>query len=126
MRLREFPLLADENIHHDVVAALRAAGCDVLGVRDCELAGLADTVILQRAYADHRVVVTHDKDFGALSIARLQPLVGVVFLRPGHIDPQFTLETLRLLFATDPEVASPFFLVAKRTGNAVAIRVRNL
>lgn len=46
MRLREFALLADENIHPDVVAALRAGGGDVLGVRDCELAGSADTAIL--------------------------------------------------------------------------------
>ncbi len=126
MRLSDFPLLTDENVHPAVVAELRAMGRDVLDVRESGWRGSADARLLQLAHRLGRVVLTHNKDFGALSIARLEPLVGVVFLRPGHIDPQFTVETLRLLFAGNPEVAPPFFLVAKRTGNAVVIRVRNL
>ena len=71
-------------------------------------------------------MITHDRDFGGLSIARLEPIVGIVFLRPGHIDPQFTIQTLRRLFEQDLDLAAPFLLVAKRGRNAVNIRLRSL
>ncbi len=126
MRLHEFPFLTDENIHPAVIADLRAAGCDVVDVRESGWIGSDDVSLLRIACSMDRAVITHDRDFGALSIARLEPLVGVVFLRPGHIDHRFTIQTLRLLLSRDPEVAPPFLLVAKRTGNVVTIRVRNL
>jgi predicted nuclease of predicted toxin-antitoxin system len=126
VRLRDFPLLTDENIHPAVVAELRMTGLDVLDVHESGLAGSDDVAILQLARSLNRVVVTHDRDFGALSIARFEPIVGIVFLRPGHIDPHFTIETLRSLFAENVELTPPFVLVAKRTGTAVSIRVRHL
>jgi predicted nuclease of predicted toxin-antitoxin system len=124
--LREFSFLADENIHTAVVAELRAAGSDVLDVRESGLRGSGDVDLLRLALADNRVVITHDKDFGALAIARSERLVGIVFLRPGHIDPRFTIQTLHSLFEINPELRPPFVLVAKRIGGAVTIRVRNL
>jgi predicted nuclease of predicted toxin-antitoxin system len=126
VKLRDFPLLTDENIHPTAVTHLRSEGCDVLDVRESGLIGADDAALLQRACAQNRVVVTHDKDFGALSIARLEPMVGVVFLRPGHIDPRFTIETLRVIFAQDLDLEPPFILVAKRSGAAVNIRTRGL
>jgi hypothetical protein len=65
-------------------------------------------------------------DFGLLTVARLEPFIGIVYLRPGHIDPQFTIESLRLVAAQGLELAPPFIVVAKRTANSVTIRVRNL
>ena len=126
MRLREFSFLADENIHPAVVAELRTQGQDVSDVRERGLQGSADVELLQIAMTENRVVITHDKDFGALAIARAEPLVGIVFLRPGHIDPHFTIQSLRSLLAADLELHSPFVLVAKRLGDVVTIRVRHL
>lgn len=60
MTLFAFALLADENINPEVVAGLRALGCQVVTVAELELAGAPDTAILQRAMADGRVVLTHD------------------------------------------------------------------
>lgn len=57
---------------------------------------------------------------------KLSDFVGIVYLRPGHIDPQFTIESLRLIAVRDLELAPPFIVVAKRTANSVTIRVRNL
>jgi hypothetical protein len=54
------------------------------------------------------------------------PVVGIVYLRPGHIDPQFTIQTLRRLFEQDLDITVPFLLVAKRGRDAVNIRLRNL
>ena len=126
MNLGDFAFLTDENVHPAVVAALRTMGRDVVDVRESGWAGSDDASILRRAHKLNRVVVTHDRDFGALSIARLEPTAGVVFLRPGHINPKFTIQTLRLLFAKNLDITSPFILVAKRVGDVVTIRVRAL
>ena len=126
MKLREFPLLTDENIDPDVVAGLRRLGFDVLDVVESGRAGASDVDLLRWATSQGRVVVSHDADFGTLAILQNEPLVGLVFLRPGHIDPQFTMATIQALLNTDPDVTPPFVLVAKRSGIQVRIRVRAL
>ena len=70
--------------------------------------------------------VTHDADFGTLAIHQQGPLVGIVYLRPGHIDPQFTVATIQAILGVDPDLDPPFVLVAKRSGRRVTIRVRGL
>ena len=40
MKLRDFPILADQNIHADVVAFLRADGLAVVDVADAQLNGI--------------------------------------------------------------------------------------
>ena len=89
-------------------------------------AGADDVDLLRWARSQGRVVVTHDADFGTLAILQNEPLVGLVFLRPGHIDPHFTMGTIGALLSADPEVTPPFVLVAKRSGNRVTIRIRAL
>ena len=74
-------------------------GFGVYDVRENNLFGWDDSALLQLANSQSRAVVTHDGDFGTLTVARLEPFVGIVYLRPGHIDPQFTIESLRLLVA---------------------------
>ncbi|MHB1033327.1 MAG: DUF5615 family PIN-like protein [Pirellulales bacterium] len=126
MKLREFSFLTDENIHGDVVGKLRGYGCDVLDVCEAGLNGSSDVALLQLAHAQNRVVVTHDSDFGKLVIARLEPMIGIVYLRPGHIDPKFTIQSLEVLFELPLELNPPFLLVAKRAGDAVTVRTRSL
>ncbi len=126
MKLRDFGLLTDENIDADVVAFLRQTGFDVWDVCDNGLQGTTDVDLLRRAFADNRIIVTHDADFGTLAVLGGEPVIGIVFLRPGHIDPQFTIKTIEAVLAADPDVTPPFLLVAKRTGTSVAIRVRAL
>ena len=126
MKLREFPLLADESLDADVVAFLRQIGFDVIDVFATGLRGHSDTDLLRLAMGQGRVVVTHDADFGTLAIHQHEPLVGLFFLRPGHIDAQFTIATVQAVLNNDPDVVPPFILVAKRTANTVSIRVRHL
>ena len=126
MKLREFPLLTDENLDPDVVARLRQLGFDVVDVIASGLQGSTEVDLLQLAAAQGRVVVTHDADFGTLAIHQSEPLVGLVYLRPGHIDAQFTIQTVQTILNADPDVLPPFILAAKRTGNNVTIRIRHL
>jgi predicted nuclease of predicted toxin-antitoxin system len=120
----DFPLIADENIHPDVVAGLRAQGRDITSCRELGLVGEPDPEVLRRAFAVGRVVLTHDADFGQLAVSGGQPYVGIIHVRPGHIVPTFTIETFSVLAATHIDVTVPFILVAERRGGLVRVRVR--
>jgi predicted nuclease of predicted toxin-antitoxin system len=126
LNLHAYALLTDENVHPEVVRALRRNGFDVFDVKESELTGSSDAVILREAMAQGRIVLTHDSDFGRLAIANSEPIVGIVYLRPGHIEPEFTLATLEAVFSSVPEVQEPFILVAERIGDRVKIRLRTL
>ena len=88
--------------------------------------GSSDVDQLKRAYAEGRVVVTHDRDFGSLAIQKGEPTVGIVYLRPGHNDATFTIGNLQILLRDDPDLTPPFLVVAKRSGAFVNIRVRHI
>lgn len=126
MKLRQFSLLTDENVDPDVVAGLRGLGFDVLDAVESGRAGTSDVELLRWAKSQGRVIVTHDADFGTLAVLQNEPLVGVVYLRPGHIDAQFTLGTIQALLKKDLELTPPFVLVARRSGSQVKMRLRVL
>lgn len=124
MKLFACKLLADENIHPLVVRFLRQQACDVEDVLALGLAQASDDVILREAFNQSRIILTHDRDFGRLAILGRQPLYGVVFLRPGHIDPQFTIATLETIDERDLDLSPSFILVARRRGTHVQLRLR--
>jgi predicted nuclease of predicted toxin-antitoxin system len=126
LTLRALALLADENIHPDVVRYLREEGCDVVTVHQLDLAGASDEAILATSLVEARVVLTHDSDFGALAMAGGQSVVGIIYIRPGHIRAEFTIATLRSLFDRSLDVTPPFLLVAIRRNDTVRVRVRRL
>jgi predicted nuclease of predicted toxin-antitoxin system len=125
MKALEFPLLADENIHSDVIAFLRNAGLDVESVAEQGSFGLQDIKVLQQATESGRVVLTHDSDFGGLALMGAK-FVGIIYLRPGHIRADFTVKTLDAIRDNAPDVTPPFILVAEQTSDTVRIRVRQM
>jgi len=126
MNLSQYAFLADENIHPDVITHLRIHGCDVISIKEIGLIGVDDLTVLRKANNEKRVVITHDSDFGTLTILKGQPIIGIVYLRPGHIDPMFTIGTLNALFEKKIDIDGPFFIVAERTGMGIKIRIRKL
>ena len=68
MKALDFPLLADENVHPDVIAFLRKIGLNVDSVSEQGKFGLPDTEVLQQATKSNRVVLTHDSDFGGMAV----------------------------------------------------------
>jgi len=74
-------VLANENVPGPVVTALRAAGHDVLWVKE-SMTGAKGRDVLARAHSEVRLVVTFDKDFGELAVRhRLSAASGVVLFR---------------------------------------------
>jgi predicted nuclease of predicted toxin-antitoxin system len=124
LKIGDFKVLTDENIHGDVVSFLRSSGMDVLDVQGEGLQGSTDEELLIRAMADQRVVFTHDSDFGTLTILGGQQMVGIIYLRPGHIDPKFTIESIEAVLNSNLDFEPPFILVAHRKGSKVALRLR--
>lgn len=123
MKALDFPLLADENVHPEVIDFLRKAGLDVMSVSEQGQFGLPDSQVLQQATEAGRVVLTHDSDFGGLALMGAQ-FIGIIYIRPGHIRTEFTIKTIEAVRDNAPEVTPPFILVAERTGDTVKIRVR--
>ena len=122
MRLRDFPLLTDENLAPIIVAFLRREGFDVLDVAENGWRGEDDGILLQRATARGRVVITQDGDFGTLAIRDRNPFVGIVRLRPGHLAPSQSIDLIEELLQDDPDVDAPFLIVVRLTATGVKIR----
>src|SRR5262249_42729219 len=80
-------LLVNENVSGTVIEELRVRGHDVLSVKE-SMRSEQDDVILDRAQAEQRIVVTHDKDFGELAFrSRLPASSGVILFRLSGTDP---------------------------------------
>ena len=81
-------ILANENVPGAAVRALRAREHDVLWAREAS-PGSDDPTVLARAVAEHRVLLTLDKDFGELAFAAGLPAeCGVVLCRIPPEDPE--------------------------------------
>ena len=112
-------LLADENIHVAIVKGLRAEGYDVIWIVEGPLVGGEDEIILEKARAESRVIVTCDKDFGRLvEFDRGTPPVGVILLRYMVIDPNQMLIDLRrvLKYIETAGLADRKFIVVLEEG----------
>ena len=81
---------------------------------------------MRKSVAERRVIITHDGDFGRLAIAAGEPVVGIVYLRPGHLKVGFNQATLDFLYRNAGEIEPPFLLVAERSGTQVKMRLRQL
>lgn len=59
-------LLADENVHADVIHGLRQANYEVFSVHDVGLSGRKDCEILEYSEEQDLILISGDKDFGGL------------------------------------------------------------
>lgn len=72
--------LADENCDAGIIDSLRSAGHDVIAVREHAL-GADDSIVVELAHRQNRVLLTEDKDFGQLVFAGGHPNPGVILFR---------------------------------------------
>jgi len=74
-------ILTDQDVYKVTVDKLREWGCDVVTVKEIGLERASDEEILIKAKEMGRVLVTRDKDFGALVFLRKELSTGVILLR---------------------------------------------
>lgn len=72
--------LADESCDFVVVRALRSAGHDVLAVSEFQRRSV-DRNLMEMAYAERRILLTEDKDFGWLAYVEHMDNPGVILIR---------------------------------------------
>lgn len=91
-------ILADENIDHSLIEALRNAGLDVLSVYESNR-GIRDEAVIQASRQPPRLILTEDKDFGEWVFAHGVQGISVVFLRYSFSETAQIKETLCKLFS---------------------------
>jgi hypothetical protein len=76
-------------------------------------AGESDTVILQTALAQDRVLLTFDHDFGDLVFRQQQPPApGIVLFRLHQLPPDVMIASLENFFAGKPTLRGYFTVVS--------------
>lgn len=89
--------LADESCDFAIVRALSAAGYDVVAV--CEITGNSDdSVLIEQAAREQRILLTEDKDFGWLVYVTHAESAGVILIRfPGNARQTLASTILQLI-----------------------------
>jgi predicted nuclease of predicted toxin-antitoxin system len=104
-------LLANENFPRLAVEALRSRGHDIFWVRT-DAPGISDREVLERAAADHRLVITFDKDFGELAFrARVPAQDGVVLFRIPTRSPEYVADVAVAALEASVDWAGKFSVV---------------
>ncbi|HTB12285.1 MAG TPA: DUF5615 family PIN-like protein [Bryobacteraceae bacterium] len=103
--------LADENCDFVIVRALRSAGHDVLAVGEFQRRSV-DEQLMEMAYADGRIVITEDKDFGWLAFVKHVDNPGVILVRfPSSSRNTMAAAMTRLVIELGPKLAGAFVVL---------------
>ncbi len=104
-------LLANENFPGEAVEALRARGHDVVWAR-IESPGMPDPDVLKRAIGENRILITFDKDFGALAFRAKPPVAaGIVLFRITTRSPSFVADLAVTALESRADWANHFSVV---------------
>ena len=113
-------ILANENLHTEIVRGLQKANYDVLFVPDIGLAGHKDREILEYSEKNELVLLSGDKDFGGL--IEFGPLWGhgkVILLRYRFINIQRIVKNILEILNREAEMLSKeksFVIVLSESG----------
>jgi predicted nuclease of predicted toxin-antitoxin system len=112
-------LVADEDIDGPIVERLRAEGHEIIYIAE-SAPSLPDEEILSAASESGTLVITGDKDFGALVYREGQTHAGVLLLRLAGLDEQTKCGVVsNAIRAHGSEMAGAFSVLGKR-----ALRIR--
>lgn len=106
--------LVDECTGPAVARWLRDQQHEVFSVYE-EARGMEDDVIIQKAFEEHRVLITNDKDFGEKVYRDQRPHRGIVFLRLEDERATNKVEVLCRLFAHYADQLQNHFVIVTET-----------
>jgi predicted nuclease of predicted toxin-antitoxin system len=114
-------LCANENVPEDCVIQLRQAGHEVSWLREAA-PGSSDADVLIRAWAEKRLLITFDKDFGELVFRHgVKASHGIVLLRIAQTTPRAVAERVTAVLSSRDDWAGHFTVV-----DDFAVRMRPL
>ena len=104
--------LLDQSADARLVPYLSALGHDVTRIAREHPPGLPDPEVLDIAFRERRVLITHDRHFGGLVFVEHQPHAGVILLRLGSPPPlTLTIDRLTEVFTAYAHVLDAFIVV---------------
>lgn len=107
-------LLANENVPMGMVRRLRDMGHDVLAILETS-PGMTDTVVLELARSEQRMLLTFDRDYGELIYLKRLPLpLGVIYMRFIPTSPEDAVQQIAPLLADNGKQIEGFFVVRDR------------
>ena len=121
MKFDELRILTDKNISPKVVTFLRKHNIDVLDTKEQGWYGKSDDELLDIAYQDNRWIITHDTDFGTLTIHEGKRYIGIIFLRVRNMNSQNIIRVCSQLLDHDIDLLYGALVVVEET----RIRIRH-
>lgn len=115
--------LADMGISPTTVTFLKDLGYDALHLHEQGLGRLQDSDILDKAFQEGRVILTHDLDFGELIAASGARLPSIVVFRLRNMHPERVNHYLHRLLSEHRDSLEQGAVVSVTEGQ---IRVRRL
>jgi len=115
-------VLTDENISPKVVTFLRSQGIDVLDTKEQSWFGKQDEELLEIAYKEKRFILTHDSDFGTLSIHEGRRCYGIIYIRVKYLHPQNVIRVCEQLLKLKIELKPGTIIVVEEA----RLRIRKL
>ena len=94
MTVGSLRFLADESCDRAVIAALRGDGYDVFAVSEVMTRSI-DSDLMQQAVTQRCILLTEDKDFGALVFVTHMDSSGVILMRFPAIARQLMVDSVR-------------------------------
>ncbi len=106
--------IVDECTGPKVAGWLRGEGHEVISIFD-EARGIEDDDIIQRAYDEHWILITNDKDFGEKVYRERRPHRGIIFMRLEDERANSKIEVLRQLLESYADRLEDQFVVVTET-----------
>lgn len=100
-------IIADENIDHSIISALRGIELDVFSIYETERSSL-DFDIIQFSRNPPRIILTEDKDFGEWVFAHHIKGISIVFLRYSFQETDKIIVILKRIFANPVDLLGKF------------------
>lgn len=113
--------MADVNIERPIVEWLLNKGYDVKWIPDidCEM---EDDELLDLTIAEKRVLLTNDKDFGAMTFRQRKISTGIILFRIKGQDTGQKIKVLQtLLDKVGDKIIGNFVVLAKKKGRIIPI-----
>ena len=111
--------LVDECTGPAVARWLREQQHDVFSVFE-EARGIDDEEIIKRAFADNRILITNDKDFGERVFRERWPHRGIILLRLRNERAASKIGALERLLIGYPDQLADHFIVVTETAIRIA------
>ena len=106
--------LLDESAEYRLAGFLEDLGHDVTSVSRDYPRSLTDQAILEIAFAEQRIVITNDADFGALVFRDERAHTGVILFRMPAGNTQRKIAALRRLLDTRADDLDQFVVIDHR------------